>query len=166
MKSVKPIILMLCVAVLATSCDFVRSSLGKPTSKDLAVVRAKLASAERLADSLAKAEADSVAEAAEADSIAKSALSPGMALEKPFYIAGGSFSVKENAVKMASKFKTDGLNPVITRFRNGFYVVLAEGFDSREAGEAALKRVPYSGYGPGVVVLYRRTQDLVVESTE
>jgi hypothetical protein len=80
MKSVKPIILMLCVAVLATSCDFVRSSLGKPTSKDLAVVRAKLASAERLADSLAKAEADSVAEAAEADSIAKSALSPGMAL--------------------------------------------------------------------------------------
>jgi Sporulation related domain. len=67
---------------------------------------------------------------------------------------------------MASKFKTDGLNPVITRFRNGFYVVLAEGFDSREAGEAALKRVPYSGYGPGVVVLYRRTQDLVVESTE
>lgn len=166
MKSAKPIILMLCVAVLATSCDFVRSSLGKPTSKDLAVVRAKLASAERLADSLAKAEVDSVAEAAEADSIAKSALSPGKALEKPFYIAGGSFSIKENAVKMAAKFKADGLNPVITRFSNGFYVVLAEGFDSREAGEEALKRVPYSGYGPGVVVLYRRTQDLVIESTE
>jgi cell division protein FtsN len=164
MKSVKVIILALSVMLLATGCDFIRSSLGKPTSKDLAIARESLAKASQAVNLAEKATADSVAAAAKADSVAKASSAPGKALDKAYYIAGGSFTVKENAGKMAAKFRADGLNPVVTRFKNGYYVVFTEGFDTKEAAQEALKREPYSGYGPNVVALYRRTQDLVIES--
>ncbi|MCI2083017.1 MAG: SPOR domain-containing protein [Bacteroidales bacterium] len=157
MRQLKPIILTLFV-LLAAGCDQVRSSLGKPTSKDLAALRVEMENSRRLADSVASIIADSTAGT---DSVTGPEVKVGEAFTSPYYIAGGTFSVLGNARKMVRKFSSDGLKPAITQFVSGYYVVLVAGFDSREEADSVIKLSPYNNYKPEDVCVYKRNQNLI-----
>lgn len=143
--------------LLAGGCDRVRAALGKPTSADIASLRREMAESERLADRVAKIIADSVRTA---DSLAKAEVQPGAALNKAYYISGGSFAVRANARKMFDKFSADGLKPSLTQFRGGNYVVLLGGFDTKAEADSAMAMQPYAGYAEGTVCVFKRNQDL------
>lgn len=74
MKIIRIIALFLILTTFLTGCDAIRSALGKPTSKDIAALRAQKAQMQRTGDSLAVAMGaapDSVeaAEVSDADSV-------------------------------------------------------------------------------------------------
>lgn len=124
----------LCIALLCTGCDSVRASLGKPTSADLAVLRAERAAREQAARDSAAAAAEAAAQAV-ADSIAAaaSAGSPAQAAPageiKRYYVVAGAFKEPSGVRLFGDRLTAKGLTWCTLSFKNGTTVLCAEGTD-------------------------------------
>lgn len=110
--------------LLLSGCDFVRSILGKPTSKELEQIRLEAQAAAEAAkrDSLARAEAA----LAQAQLELERAKQP----QGRYFVMAGSFKVHDNAVKFDEFLKNKGFNTTIFNFKNGFEAVAIFGTDN------------------------------------
>ena len=96
MKILKIVPAILIVLTLATGCDLFRSILGKPTSKDIAALRAQQLQKELII----KARKDSLLKVAAADREKAIEKVDESALKDGYYVIMGSFKVKSNADRM------------------------------------------------------------------
>lgn len=127
MKAVKNTLttlsLLLAIAVAANSCDFIRSTLGKPTSSDIAAMRTRKAAFERaVADSLARVEAEAARLAAVKaieDSIANAR----------YFVVLGAFKDTVNCTKLSSKLEQLGYGTTRIDLKNGLTAVAVPGSD-------------------------------------
>lgn len=148
MKTAGFIALAAGLALVFTGCDAVRASLGKPTSKDIAALRAQAAQMRRTADSLAvEMEAEPVADTAliaEAD--APDTISTFFAdvpaesqplgiedeatgtdtegLAEGFYAVLGSFKNESNARYLYNSISASGTPVELVKMKNGFTAVM------------------------------------------
>lgn len=103
------------------SCDWVRSTLGMPTSTELRLKKEQL-----IKDSLDKAAAlqkAALLEQARQDSLA--AAQAEKAAMKRYHVVFGSFKVPSNADRMMAKLPQYGFTPQRLDFANGFAVISA-----------------------------------------
>lgn len=151
---------MMLVAILFTSCDFVRSIMGKPTTKELEKMRLEAvanAKKQRQIDSLNQVKA---AEEALALKLAQEKAAAEAALKGRYFIVLGSFQVPDNATRMMTQLKKDGYKPQYITFKNGFKLIAAAAYDNyRKAFEDMDKFLEYDNC-PEDVWIYDTTQNL------
>ncbi len=145
-------------AALLTGCDFFRSIVGKPTSKDIERMRQ-----EELAKARKQREQDSI------DRINALKLQEAMAKEKEGYLdesAGryhvviGSFRVSDNAEKMYSLLEREGYKPFKFKFNNGFEAVSVAAFDNYRDALDQMYKVMEFQYCPDDIWVYDIRQNL------
>lgn len=134
--------------VLFTGCDYIRASLGKPTSADLVKISDELKAREQyLRDSIAAVRAAEAAQAGAADSAAapqapapqapaKAApQTPAPAAATPlkkYYAVAGAFKNPEGVNKYVQKLQDKGLSTHLFDFKSGLTVICLEGHDTLE----------------------------------
>ena len=125
MKLLKFSVLILALCLSLSSCDAVRSMLGKPTSKDLEIMRLQqeVLRAQSSLDSIAAAQArtERVADGQEA---ARNKVAAR------YYVAVGGFKVPENAVNYKAYLERQGYEITDVRFKTGYDVLLMAGSDN------------------------------------
>jgi len=110
--------------LLMSSCDVFRAMLGKPTSKDLEILRLEQEAA------TAQARYDSCAAAqAEAERIAAELEAAKHTVSHRYYVALGGFKVPSNAVNYKAYLENKGYDITAVRFKSGYDVILASGTD-------------------------------------
>jgi hypothetical protein len=138
---------------LFAGCDFIRSSLGKPTSADLARIRQEKEAREQfLRDSVAAVRAEEARLAAEADSIAAQQAAFASELKK-YYAVAGAFKSPEGAQSYVEKLQEKGLRVHLFDFRSGLKVVCLEGHDTLEEARrdvATLRELHLSDSDPWI----------------
>ena len=147
----------LSVVLLATGCDFFRSLAGRPTSKDIAVMKAGIQ--RRQADSLERAaamrralEPGEPAESQEPDPAP--AVNPG---KKRYYVMMGAFSNQENASRWAGRLKELGYETEFFGFTEGRTAVGICGTDDESEAKASMAEVKRQDFCPeGVWILDRK----------
>ena len=123
MKHLRIFAVIALAASLLTGCDFVRSILGKPTSKDIARIRMEQ-------EALRKAEKDSLAALAAKDTLQAEKAARPAAPQYRYYVILGSFINYSNADRFMDKLTSMGYSPVKFQFNNGFAAVGVEGTDN------------------------------------
>lgn len=115
---------MMTACTMLCSCDVVRSMLGKPTSKDLEILRLEqeAAAAQAKYDSCAAAQAEAERIAAEQEAAAHT-------VSHRYYVALGGFKVPSNAVNYKAYLESKGYDITAVRFKSGYDVILANGTD-------------------------------------
>jgi cell division septation protein DedD len=172
------IVLLVVLAVFSTGCDFIRASLGKPTSKDLVKISDELKAREQyLRDSVAAVRAaqtgETVASAQPAQPGASaSAVQPTQAQPAPasvssgnqplkrYYAVAGAFKNPEGAQQYVDKLQARNLSVHIFDFKSGLKVVCLEGHDSLQEAQqdvATLKELQLSDSDPWI---YNTKQNL------
>lgn len=148
--------LLLCALALS-SCDAFRRLAGRPTSEDLQYLRE--ARAERIAarrraiqDSLDRAKADSIAlaavrEALKADSIA--AAEAAKPARPRWFVSLGTFSVKENAEKLAQRARDAGYEALVVPQRGTSVAVFVNPTEDRTEAEKTRLRLLKEDFCPG-----------------
>lgn len=132
-KAIVPILVLVCLTL--GGCDFVRSSLGKPTSSDIEALRARKAAAE-------KAEADSIAAVkAEQERVAAELAAAEAAAAERWFAVVGAFRDAENADSLAAKLEANGVKVTRFDFKNGLKVVAV-------AGEESMRNPDLARYSP------------------
>lgn len=128
-KVIVPILIFTCLCL--GGCDFVRSSLGKPTSSDIEELRQRKAAAE-------KAEADSIATArAEQERLAAEKAAAEKAAAERFFAVVGAFRDIANADKLAAELESKGIEVTRFDFRNGLKAVAVAGAESMDNPDLA-----------------------------
>lgn len=124
------IFLMLALAVVVTSCDFMRKMAGRPTSEELKALKGEVDRIESLRREEARVRAsldslESVRQSVE-DSLASSRAKKEdisrhvtRNLENRYYVIIGAFQSYENAKVLMSKADKYGYSPVLIECRNG-----------------------------------------------
>ena len=147
-------IVTLCLAVLtmtATGCDLIRASLGKPTSADLAVLRAAREAREQaVRDSIVAAEEEKARLLIE-EAAAKAAAEA--AVVKRYYAVAGAFRGTDGAQIFIEKLEENGLKVKTFDFKSGLKVVCLEGSDDMDdirRDLATLKRLHLAPTDPWI----------------
>ena len=145
--------ILLTAILMFSSCDAVRSMLGKPTSQDIEVLK------QELAELKAQAAADSVAAAAaEAERLAAEQEAAQHQVKARYYVALGGFKVPSNAVNYKAYLESQGYDITAVRFRTGYDVLLADGTDDlREALRSMSKFIRYEKTCPPDIWIYDTT---------
>jgi aspartokinase len=100
-----PVLLLTILLMVVSGCDWVRASLGKPTSADLAALRmAKEAREQAVRDSIAAAKAEQERIAAEEAAAAAAAA----AVPKRYYAVAGAFKEDVGAQIFEEKLRENG----------------------------------------------------------
>ena len=169
---------MLVMLALCTGCDFIRASLGKPTSKDLVKISDELKAQEQhLRDSVAAVRAAQAAAAGEdvqtpaaqpteqpasqpvapAAPVAQPSVQPvAPAAEQPlktYYAVAGAFKNPEGVKKYVALLQDNGLSVHLFDFKSGLTVVCMEGHDQLEDAQrdvATLKELKLAGSDPWI----------------
>ena len=124
MKLIRLATVLTAACVMLSSCDVVRAMLGKPTSKDLEILKLEQEAA------IAQAKYDSCAAAqAEAERIAAEQEAAEHTVSHRYYVALGGFKVPSNAVNYKAYLESKGYDITAVRFRSGYDVILANGTD-------------------------------------
>lgn len=154
MKAFRLISVLLVAVTMLSSCDFFRSLVGKPTSKDLERMRIEAqAKKQRQLDSLNKVKADSLAALAALEAEKN-------ALKDRFYVILGSFKEPGNAVRMNEFLQKNNYTPRNIKFKNGFELVSASSTNNlQEALRIADELMGYE-YCPEDVWVYDVKQEL------
>lgn len=131
------VVTLVSALMVASGCDTVRSFLGKPTSADLARMRADLERIEKeRADSIARAvekeRADSIAraravEAARLDSLQKACST--LSILK-YNVIAGAFSDEANTAKFTEELRKGGYITCGIDFKNGMHAVCVMSSDN------------------------------------
>ena len=151
---------------VCTGCDFIRASLGKPTSDDLKKISAEVKAREQqLRDSIAAvraAEAPAEPAAVQPEAVQPAAVQPvqqpaapaaAPATLKKYYAVAGAFKNPEGAQKYVALLEEKGFDVQLFDFRSGLKVVCVAGSDSLEeaqAGVAALRELKLSDSDPWI----------------
>jgi len=125
MKAARKTLTSFAVLMAATlsicSCDYVRATLGKPTSADLDAMRMRKAAKE-------KAVADSIANAqAEAAIIAALKATEDSLANARYFVIVGAFKDTLNVTKLSSKLKELGYTTTSFDLRSGLHAVALPG---------------------------------------
>lgn len=154
MKLVRIFSLFLIAATMLTSCDFFRSLVGKPTSKDIERMRIEAqAKKQRELDSINKAKADSLAMIAALEAEKN-------ALKDRFYVVLGSFKVQGNAERMYAFLEKNNYTPRTIKFKNGFELVSASSTNNLQEALKILDELLMHDYCPDDVWVYDVKQGL------
>ncbi|MBO5803835.1 MAG: SPOR domain-containing protein [Bacteroidales bacterium] len=154
MKLVRLFSMFLIAATMLTSCDFFRSLVGKPTSKDLERMRIEAqAKKQRQLDSIKKAKADSLALIAAMEAEKN-------ALKDRFYVVLGSFKVQDNADRMHKFLEKNNYTPRTIKFKNGFELVSAASTNNLQEALRILDELLEYEYCPDDVWVYDVRQEL------
>ncbi|MBO4558217.1 MAG: SPOR domain-containing protein [Bacteroidales bacterium] len=133
-------IALVCIACLS-GCDAIRTALGKPTSKDIAALRAQRQQMQHTGDSLAVEmdalpdSVDAAVEPAEMPPESEPAVQP--AVEEPqeneeapaglaegYYVVLGSFKNEDNAQYYYNSLSASGAEVHLVKMKNGFTAVM------------------------------------------
>ncbi len=122
MKPIKIVTILLAVSLLFSGCDFFRSILGKPTSKEIEAARIE----------------QEAAAAARRDSIARAEELARLAAARPvysnYYVIMGCYKIPANAQRFKAKLEARGYDVTELRFKNGYDVLAIQGSETfREA---------------------------------
>ncbi|MBR0533812.1 MAG: hypothetical protein IJK19_03875 [Bacteroidales bacterium] len=124
MKFLRLSAVLMTACIMLSSCDVFRAMLGKPTSKDLEILRLEQEAA------IAQAKYDSCAAAqAEAERIAAEQEAAAHTVSHRYYVALGGFKVPSNAVNYKAYLESKGYEITAVRFKSGYDVILASGTD-------------------------------------
>lgn len=119
------VVTLVSALMVASGCDTVRSFLGKPTSADLARMRADLERIEKeRADSIARARA---VEAARLDSLQKACST--LSILK-YNVIAGAFSDEANTAKFTEELRKGGYITCGIDFKNGMHAVCVMSSDN------------------------------------
>lgn len=143
-------------AVMFTGCDFFRSILGKPTSKEIEKMRIEAlarAKRKRQIDSINRLKADSIKFAEAQKALANK-------MSGRYYIILGSFKVQGNASKMLDQLKKDGYKPANIKFKNGFDLVAAAAYDDFRTAFKEMDKILEYENCPDDVWIYDTQQGL------
>ncbi|MCR5710244.1 MAG: hypothetical protein K6G79_07160 [Bacteroidales bacterium] len=159
-KLAASVLLMACLAV-CTGCDLIRASLGKPTSKDLALLRARR-------DAIEKAERDSIAaekaarEAEAARLAAEKAAADSLLNSKPkrYYAVAGAFKEDSGAQVYVEKLRDNGFKVRIFDFKSGLKVVCVDGSDDLSVVREDMARLKKLKLAPTDPWIYNTNQKL------
>lgn len=134
--------LVLVSAMSLSSCDWVRSRLGMPTSAQISQMRVERQKAEeeqqRLQEEQRQMEEQKLLAETKLPEVHR------------YHVIFGCFLVEDNAVRMMARLSNSGFTPMEMRFRNGFSAISAASYD--DYAEAYrdmcrfLERVPYAPY--------------------
>ena len=137
MRSFKFLAVVIMVVSMATSCDFCRSLVGKPTSKELEAMRQEqLAKKKALQDSINAANAR-----AEQERLLAEAEAAKYALNNRFYVSLGAFRYDGNAQKFRDELEKKGYEIKLVKFKTGYDVVLTAGTDSKSEAERKMEEL-------------------------
>ena len=159
MKAFRLVSTLLVALMLVTGCDFFRSLVGKPTSKDLERMKQ-----EALEQSRKQRELDSInrAKALELEK-AKAAAEKENLLDESagrYHVILGSFKVEGNAGKMYALLEKNGYTPRVIKFNNGFEVVSVAAYDNYREALKAMNDVMEYEFCPEDVWIYDINQNL------
>ena len=132
MKKLKIITLLFAMAVLLSGCDFFRSMLNKPTSKDIEKMKIEAEQTRKVAEEARRkaAEQDAIALAEAQRKLEEEKMKQERLPKERYYLIYGSFKVEGNAEKLYEQAKSMELSPVRIKFKNGFDLVAFEAFDN------------------------------------
>lgn len=134
MKHLKLFAIISAVALLAGGCDFIRASLGKPTSADIQYIRDSIVLAEQ---AVLQAEADSIAAAKKmAEEQALAEIYSGNPAGR-YNILSGAFSDSLNAVTRMEEIRSKGYDARLLRMRSHYMAVIV--FVSDNSADAYCK---------------------------
>ena len=148
--------LLAALLLLTPGCDWIRASLGKPTSADLAALRVQKAQREQaVKDSLAAAVAAAAAYArtiagqvsTDADTVAEAPVL------KRYHAVAGAFKDPAGAQLYADKLRENGFKVRCLNFKSGLKVVCVGGSDTLEVAlrdASAIKKLGFSGSDPWI----------------
>ncbi len=157
-KLLTGLLLVVAVSISATGCDFIRSSLGKPTSDDLAVLRLERNLREQaVRDSVAAAEAERARLEAEA---AAQAEAEAAAVLKRYYAVAGAFKEDSGAQVYIDKLQENGYKVRTFDFKSGLKVVCLEGSDSLSVVRKDVAELKARNLFPGEPWIYNTNQKL------
>lgn len=152
---------LLIAMVLFTGCDFFRSIVGKPTSKDLE--RMKVEAAEKAARQKRQQDSLKAVQAAQLENEMFAAVSGKYLLDATsgrYHVLIGSYKVKENADRMFVTLEKGGYSPRYVIFENGFYGISVAGFDNMRQAKKIMCDVMELAYCPEDVWIYDVAQNL------
>ncbi len=155
MKTLKLISIAAVSVMLFTGCDFFRSIIGKPTSKEIErmKIEAQLqAKKQKEIDSLNKINEQIALEEASKATINEE--------NGRFYVVLGSFKVVENANKMFTLLEKNGYKPITIKFKNGYEVVSVAGFNNYGQAKQELAKLLEYEYCPEDIWIYDIRQNL------
>ena len=158
MKTLKIVPILLIASMLLTGCDFFRSIVGKPTSKELEKMRLEEIARQkkqRQLDSIQKAQAlleQEMAQAANSNLLDENA--------GRYHLIFGSYKVEGNAEKMKALLEKKGYEPHIFLFNNGFEVVSAKVFDNYQEALKELNKALEFDICPEDIWVYDINQNL------
>ena len=135
MKLIRLCAILLTACLAMSSCDAVRSMLGKPTSKDLEILRLEQEAARQQArlDSIAALQAEVERIAAEQEAAVNK-------VSSRYYVAMGGFKVPSNAVNYKDYLEKQGYDILAVRFKTGYDVLLTSGTDNYYEALRSMKR--------------------------
>lgn len=162
-KIVLFVLLTVGASALCTGCDWIRASLGKPTSKELNAIRSQLAQREQaLRDSLRAVQAERRRQKAVADTLAApAAQQPAVPASVPvsgkdlkrYYAVAGAFRDASGAQRYGEKLRENGFRIRLLEFKSGLTAVCIEGSDTLDAVQrdvAALKQLRIAPSDPWI----------------
>ncbi len=161
-KSIKFLPALLIAAVLFTGCDFFRSLVGKPTSKDIEKMKQEAlikARQQRQLDSINKAKALEL-EAARIAAENEGRLDESLGR---YHVILGSFKVDGNAAKFLERLEKDGYTPRAFKFNNGFDLVSVGVYNNYREALKAMNDVLEYEKCPEDVWVYDINQNLHVK---
>lgn len=144
------------------SCDFLRRLAGRPTSAELAMLRAEKQREEAeykahidSLEAVKKALADSIAAADSIRQIGGTVLNPSALgglfttkLDSRYYIVVGAFTRRANAESLLKRVQDKGYPATLISFRNGFNAVGLCQTDRLPEAFASLKKVKEEDFCP------------------
>ena len=152
-----PAVLFFALLVMVSGCDWIRASLGKPTSADLAAIRqAKEAREQAVRDSIVAAKAEQERIAAEEAAAAAAAA----AVPKRYYAVAGAFKEAVGAQIFEEKLRENGFRVRTFDFKSGLKVVCVNGSDSLEVVRRDLAALKKLGIAPTDPWIYNTNQKL------
>ena len=159
MKAFRLISTLMVALMLVTGCDFFRSLVGKPTSKELEQMKREAveqARKQRQLDSINKAKALALEQAKAAEEN-KNLLDESAGR---YHVILGSFKVEGNAEKMYALLEKNGYTPRVIKFNNGFEVVSVAAYDNYREALKAMNDVMEYEFCPEDVWIYDIRQNL------
>ena len=159
MRVVKLIMTLAAAAMLLTGCDFFRSLVGKPTSKDLERMRQEALEQERLQreqDSLNRVRALELEQA-------RIAAENSLENAGKYHVILGSFKVEGNAEKMYAMLEKNGYKPRVIEFNNGFEAVSVAAYNDYREALRAMEDIMEYQFCPEDVWIYDVSQNMHVK---
>ena len=183
MKRIISLSFAISLVFMLTGCDWLRSTLGMPTSDELerykqfTQVVSDSVPAPKVSDSTtissdsvggnqavitdkpetqapAQAQAQAHAQAQVQTQPSTTTVASSTSQEMRFYVIAGSFSDAANAEKMATYLKESGYSPIRLTFKNGYNVVASSAHKQISEAYASLRKLLELDFSPEDIWIY------------